>query len=120
MTKLRVTHNSKEKTTTKHTLNLQLLKSVKNSKLRVSALSLATAIGALGVSQVACAELTWGDGESFEQEGSYYSGNSYQQGSSGVDYFNAAAQAENRGDISALFNYEQLMSGSLFAMYPTY
>ena len=120
MTKLRVTHNSKEKTTTKHTLNLQLLKSVKNSKLRVSALSLATAMGALGVSQVACAELTWGDGESFEQGGSYYSGNSYQQGSSGVDYFNAAAQAENRGDISALFNYEQLMSGSLFAMYPTY
>ena len=89
------------------------------STLRVSALSLATAMSALGLSQVACAELTWGDNESYQGETGYQSSNSYNQDSS-VSAFNAAAQAENRGDTSALYGYEQQMSGGLFAMYPTY
>ncbi len=88
-------------------------KRVNASTLRMSALSLATAMSALGLSQVACAELTWGDSES------YQSGSSYNQ-ESGVSTFNAAAQAEDRGDTSALYSYEQQMSGGLFAMYPTY
>ncbi|WP_371747943.1 transglycosylase SLT domain-containing protein [Psychrobacter sp. M13] len=76
-------------------------------------------MSALGLSQVACAELTWGDNESYQGETGYQSGNSYNQDSS-VSAFNAAAQAENRGDTSALYGYEQQMSGGLFAMYPTY
>lgn len=83
-------------------------------KLKTSALSLAVAMSTLGLSQVACAELTWGDNES-----TYQSETTYSQDNS-VDSFNAAARAENRGDISALYNYEQQMSGGLFAMYPTY
>lgn len=83
------------------------------SPLRLSALSLATAIGALGLSQVACAELTWGDDNSYQQEGNY-------QQDSSASSFTAAAQAAERGDTSALYNYEQAMSGGLFAMYPTY
>lgn len=89
------------------------------STLKMSALSLATAISALGLSQVACAELTWGDNESYQGEASYQSGNGYNQDSS-VSAFNGAAQAENRGDVNALYGYEQQMSGGLFAMYPTY
>ena len=83
------------------------------STLRFGALSLATAMSALGLSQVACADLTWGDGSSTQQSGSYQQDNS-------VDHFTAAAIAADRGDVSALFNYEQLMSGGLFTMYPTY
>lgn len=108
------------------------------NKLKVSALSLATAMSALGLSQVACAELTWSDGEStyqqepnYQQEYSYPQESSYQQDYSypqekayvpdnGIGSFNAAAQAENRGDVSALYGYEQSMSGGLFAMYPAY
>ncbi len=71
--------------------------------LRVGALSVATTMGALGLAQVACAQPV-----------------SYGMQDSSVDYFSAAAQAADRGDVSALFNYEQLMSGGLFAMYPTY
>lgn len=89
------------------------------STLKMSALSVATALSALGLSQVACAELTWGDNESYQGEASYQSANSYGQDSS-VSAFNAAAQAESRGDVNALYNYEQQMSGGLFAMYPTY
>ena len=81
--------------------------------LKISALSLLTAMSALGVSQVACAELTWGEGDSYQSDTSY-------QADTGIDSFMAAAQAENRGDVGALYNYEQQMSGSLFAMYPTY
>jgi soluble lytic murein transglycosylase len=88
-------------------------------KLKISALSLATAMSMLGLSQVACAELTWGDNESYQQDTNYQPQTSYSQDSS-VSSFNAAAQAENRGDVSALYNYEQMMSGGLFAMYPTY
>ncbi len=73
--------------------------------LRIGALSVATAMGALGLSQVACAEpVSYG---------------TYQQDSS-IDSFTAAAIAADRGDVSALYNYEQMMSGGLFAMYPTY
>lgn len=74
--------------------------------LRVSTLSLATAMSALGLSQVACAE-----------PAPYV--DNYQQDTS-VNSFTAAAIAADRGDISALYNYEQMMSGGLFAMYPTY
>jgi len=81
--------------------------SLQARSLRIGALSLVTAMSAAGLSQVACAQPTT----------SY--GNSYQQDNS-VDYFTLAAQAADRGDINALFNYEQLMSGGLFAMYPTY
>lgn len=74
--------------------------------LRFGALSLVTAMGSLGLLQVACAA-------------PQPYGSNYQQDSS-INSFNAAAQAAERGDINALFNYEQLMSGGLFAMYPTY
>ncbi|MBO1530899.1 lytic transglycosylase domain-containing protein [Psychrobacter sp. F1192] len=79
--------------------------------LRLSVMSLATAVGALGLSQVACADLTWGDNSTQQSSG-------YQDSS--INHFNAAAIAADRGDVSALFNYEQMMSGGLFAMYPTY
>ena len=110
MTKLRVAHSIKdeESISQKHAS-----KRITVGTLRMSALSVATAVSALGVSQVACAELTWGDEESYKQE------NNYQQDNS-IDSFMAAAIAADRGDVSALYNYEQVMSGGLFAMYPTY
>ncbi|MBF2720238.1 lytic transglycosylase domain-containing protein [Psychrobacter sp. NG254] len=110
MTKLRVTRNIKDEASIsqKHAS-----KRITVGKLRMSALSVATAVSALGISQVACAELTWGDDESYQQE------SNYQQDSS-IDSFMGAAIAADRGDVSALYNYEQTMSGSLFAMYPTY
>ena len=74
--------------------------------LRLSAFSVAAAMSALGLSQVACAE-----------PAPYSS--SYSQDTS-VNSFTAAAQAASRGDINALYGYEQQMSGGLFAMYPTY
>lgn len=37
-----------------------------------------------------------------------------------VSYFTDAQRAGDSGDINALYTYEQMMSGSLFAMYPTY
>lgn len=129
MTKLRVAHHSTAPIKTKPYSSSKRLKRVNITRWRVSALSVATAMGALGLSQVACAELTWGEGESLEQSATSYSTNSYQaegyqsgsfQSSSDIDLFNAAAQAENRGDVSALYGYEQSMSGGLFAMYPTY
>ncbi|KAA0928743.1 lytic transglycosylase domain-containing protein [Psychrobacter sp. ANT_H56B] len=118
-------------------------KSSKKMTLKKSALSLAAAIGALGFSQVACAELTWGESGSSEQQGKYqveryqpdgYQPNSQQstsqqstfqqnnayQPDNGVGSFTAAAIAAERGDVNALYNYEQAMSGGLFAMYPTY
>ena len=110
MTKLRVTRNIKDEASIsqKHAS-----KRITVGTLRMSALSVATAVSALGISQVACAELTWGDDESYQQE------SNYQQDSS-IDSFMGAAIAADRGDVSALYNYEQTMSGSLFAMYPTY
>lgn len=81
--------------------------------LKTSVLSLATAISALGLSQAACAELSWGSGESYQQQSSFQSDTS-------ADQFNAAARAASSGDVNSLFNYEQSMSGGLFAMYPTY
>ena len=110
MTKLRVAHSIKdeESISQKHAS-----KRITVGTLRMSALSVATAVSALGVSQVACAELTWGDEESYQQE------SNYQQDSS-IDSFMAAAIAADRGDVSALYGYEQAMSGGLFAMYPTY
>ncbi len=93
--------------------NNLMVEETRTRKLKVSVISLATAMSALGLSQVACAELTWGDSESYQQD------TNYQQDSS-VNSFTAAAQAADRGDVSALSNYEQLMSGGLFAMYPTY
>ncbi len=117
MTKLRVAHGVKDKATANP--NLKTSKSVHNRALRVSALSLATAMGTLGLTQVACAELTWGDDDRSKNQNQYQNQNSYQADTS-IDYFMAAAQAENRGDVGALYGYEQSMSGGLFAMYPTY
>ena len=74
--------------------------------LRISALSVVTAMSALGLTQVACAQPA-------PYEASY-------QTDSSINSFTAAAQAADRGDVSALYNYEQIMSGGLFAMYPTY
>ncbi len=76
--------------------------------LRLSAFSVAAAMSALGLSQVACANPY-----------SSYSQGSYSQDTS-VNSFTAAAQAASRGDVNALYGYEQQMSGGLFAMYPTY
>ena len=123
-------------------------KSSKTMTLKKRALSLAAAVGALGFSQVACAELTWGESGSSEQQGKYqveryqpdgYQPNSQQntsqqstfqqstfqqnnayQPDNGVGSFTAAAIAAERGDVNALYDYEQAMSGGLFAMYPTY
>ncbi|WP_186473698.1 lytic transglycosylase domain-containing protein [Psychrobacter sp. KCTC 72983] len=110
MTKLRVAHSIKDE---EFTSQKQTSKRLTVGSLWISALSVATAISALGMSQVACAELTWGDEESYQQE------SNYQQDRS-IDSFMAAAIAADRGDVGALYNYEQIMSGGLFAMYPTY
>ncbi|MGO2278882.1 MULTISPECIES: transglycosylase SLT domain-containing protein [unclassified Psychrobacter] len=114
MTKLRVAHSIKddESISQKHAS-----KRITVGTLRMSALSVVTAVSALGVSQVACAELTWGDEDSYQQESNYQQG--YQQDNS-IDSFMSAAIAADRGDVSALYNYEQMMSGGLFAMYPAY
>lgn len=114
MTKLRVAHSIKDEESTSQK---QMSKRLTVGTLRMSALSVATAVSALGVSQVACAELTWGDNESYQQESNYQQ--NYQQDTS-IDSFMGAAIAADRGDVSALYNYEQVMSGGLFAMYPTY
>jgi len=114
MTKLRVAHSIKDEESTSQK---QMSKRLTAGTLRMSALSVATAVSALGVSQVACAELTWGDNESYQQESNYQQ--NYQQDTS-IDSFMGAAIAADRGDVSELYNYEQVMSGGLFAMYPTY
>ena len=121
MTKLRVAYGIKDREIT-HQKDRS--KRLNVSTLRFSALSLATAMSTLGLSQVACAELTWGDEETYQPETSYQS-ESYQQNTgyqqdNGVSSFTAAAIAADRGDVNALYGYEQQMSGGLFAMYPTY
>lgn len=113
MTKRRADHRLTAKQLSSPFTPARMSASLTTGSVRVGVLSLVTAMSAMGLSQVACADLQWGDGNSYQQESSYQQDNS-------VEYFNAAAQAENRGDISALFNYEQMMSGGLFAMYPTY
>lgn len=126
MTKLRVAQSSKNAPFTSLKTKSE---GCKITMLRMSALSVATAIASLGLSQVACAELTWGDNESYEQKSAEfsnnnYSNNSYQSGNfqqdSSIESFNAAARAADSGNASALYGYEQSMSGGLFAMYPTY
>lgn len=62
---------------------------------------------ALGIAQVACAN-------------PYESTSSSYQTDSSVSYFQAAAEAADRKDYSALYNYEEMMRGGLFAMYPAY
>ncbi|MGO2212630.1 transglycosylase SLT domain-containing protein [Psychrobacter alimentarius] len=121
MTKLRVAYGIKDREITNQK---DCSKRLNVSTLRFSALSLATAMSTLGLSQVACAELTWGDEETYQPETSYQS-ESYQQNTgyqqdNGASSFTAAAIAADRGDVNALYNYEQQMSGGLFAMYPTY
>ena len=121
MTKLRVAYGIKDREITNQK---DYSKRLNVSTLRFSALSLATAMSTLGLSQVACAELTWGDEETYQPETSYQS-ESYQQNTgyqqdNGASSFTAAAIAADRGDVNALYNYEQQMSGGLFAMYPTY
>ncbi|MDO5768807.1 MAG: transglycosylase SLT domain-containing protein [Psychrobacter sp.] len=73
--------------------------------LKLGSIGAATTLGVLGVAQVACAEPVYQ--------------NSYQNDTS-ISYFQAAAEAADRQDISALYNYEQMMNGGLFAMYPAY
>ena len=121
MTKLRVAYGIKDREITNQK---DCSKRLNVSTLRFSALSLATAMSTLGLSQMACAELTWGDEETYQPETSYQS-ESYQQNTgyqqdNGASSFTAAAIAADRGDVNALYNYEQQMSGGLFAMYPTY
>ncbi|WP_201509098.1 lytic transglycosylase domain-containing protein [Psychrobacter alimentarius] len=121
MTKLHVAYGIKDR---EFTHQKDRSKRLNVSTLRFSALSLATAMSTLGLSQVACAELTWGDEETYQPETSYQS-ESYQQNTgyqqdNGVSSFTAAAIAADRGDVNALYGYEQQMSGGLFAMYPTY
>lgn len=69
----------------------------------------AATLGALSLMQAACAE-----------PASYSSYNPNYQTDSSVNYFSDALRASGQGDIGSLYNYEQLMSGGLFAMYPTY
>lgn len=125
-------------------------KNHKTTMLKTSVLSVATAMGALALSQGAYAELTWGNTissnvNSYPQQGSYqpdnyqpqsyqpdnykapssqpnsnYQANSGYQADSGASSFTAAAIAADRGDVNALYNYEQEMNGGLFAMYPPY
>ena len=67
-----------------------------------------SALSVLGAVQVACAQPT------------YQSvGNDYANDTS-ISYFNEAAAAAKRGDIGALYNYEQMMGNGLFAVYPAY
>lgn len=116
MTKLRVAHGIKDK---KPANSNSYIKRGKIRPLRVNALSLAMIVSALGLSQAACAELTWGEEETYQQEGGYPTNNSDQVDSE-VSSFTAAAIAADRGDINALYNYEQAMGDGLFAMYPAY
>ena len=125
-------------------------KNHKTTMLKTSVLSVATAMGALALSQGAYAELTWGNNtssnvNSYQPQGSYqpdnyqpqsyqpdnykapssqpnsnYQANSGYQADSGASSFTAAAIAADRGDVNALYNYEQEMNGGLFAMYPPY
>ena len=137
----------------KHSNQDNMYKKSKKMTLKRSALSIATAVAALGVSQMACAELTWGESGSSQQERNFpveqYQPDGYQpnsqssssqtnsfsqnnsqqsnaqqnnayQADSGAGSFTAAAIAAERGDVNALYSYEQSMSGGLFAMYPAY
>ena len=134
----------------KQTRQDEMYKRSKKMIFKRSALSVATAVGVLGLSQAAFAELTWGESGSgsYQQEGNFpveqYQPDGYQpnsqsnssqtnsfsqnnsqqnnayQADSGAGSFTAAAIAAERGDVNALYNYEQSMSGGLFAMYPTY
>ncbi|WP_413519315.1 transglycosylase SLT domain-containing protein [Psychrobacter glacincola] len=132
----------------KQTRQDEMYKRSKKMIFKRSALSVATAVGVLGLSQAAFAELTWGESGSYQQEGNFpveqyqpagyqpnsqsnssqtnsFSQNNSQQNDayqvdSGAGSFTAAAIAAERGDVNALYNYEQSMSGGLFAMYPTY
>ncbi len=106
MTKLRIASLMSNKDVANHSAKS------KRSTLQMSIVSAIAAMSAL-LSQVACADLTWGEGDSYQQTSSY-------QQDINVDAFNEAARAADSDDISALFNYEQQMRGGLFAMYPTY
>ncbi len=75
--------------------------------LRLSSVGVISTLGSLGIAQVACAEPV------------SYQASSYQNDTS-INYFMAAAEAANRQDTGALYNYEQMMNGGLFAMYPAY
>nr|WP_026348803.1 lytic transglycosylase domain-containing protein [Psychrobacter lutiphocae] len=71
--------------------------------------ALATSLLALlGMSQIACAQL------SFQENKSQYAYDT------SVNYFNEAYAASERRDAGALYQYEQMMNGGLFAMYPAY
>lgn len=92
-------------------------------------------LGTIGATQLAHAELTFGSSSNQESSSrsqtaypsSYPSShsNAYQgydntSSNTGIGYFNEAYDAAKQRDTSALYRYEQMMSGGLFAMYPTY
>lgn len=65
-------------------------------------------MGMLGMSQIACAQL------SFQDSATNYANDT------SINYFNEALSAGQRNDSGALYQYEQMMNGGLFAMYPAY
>ncbi|WP_230655876.1 lytic transglycosylase domain-containing protein [Psychrobacter sp. I-STPA10] len=84
-----------------HNINA-LLRQSKKYGVVVSAISI------LGLGQVACAQ------QSYQPTATNYSNDA------SITYFNQAAVAAKRGDIGALYNYEQMMGNGLFAVYPAY
>lgn len=86
-------------------------------KLKTSSAAIVPLMAVMGATQIACANPPSFELPSFERWGS---DSSYPQADSSVQYFTAAEQAANRRDISALYNYEEMMRGGLFAMYPAY
>lgn len=75
--------------------------------LRLGTAGVVGTLSTLGIVQVACAE------PSSYQVGAY-------QNDTSINYFMEAAAAADRRDTGALYNYEQMMNGGLFAMYPAY
>ena len=82
MTKPQVAQGIKDKNAKRQNITPDRLK---KTALKTSVLGLATAMGVMGLSQVACAELTWGSDSSYPQEGKYqpesYKPNSYKPNS---------------------------------------
>ena len=69
--------------------------------------AMASLLAMMGMTQMACAQLTM-------------QGQSGVSNDSSINYFNEALAASERQDSGALYQYEQMMGNGLFAMYPTY
>ncbi|PNK61919.1 lytic transglycosylase [Psychrobacter sp. FDAARGOS_221] len=103
------------KTATKQTRQTRLTQNsvaqglAKTGVVAGTKMALATGIlGVLGLTQIACAQL------SFQDNSSNYANDT------SVNYFMEAYSAGERRDSSALYQYEQMMNGGLFSMYPAY